>query len=62
MAYFQKRSPWFERMSEARLLLEEQEENRLQSENIERPETQGFLMVEVKIIEDLQAPLHIGAG
>ena len=40
MAYFHKRSPWFERMSEARLLLEEQEENRLQSENIERPETQ----------------------
>ena len=35
MAYFQnKRGPWFERMSEARLLLEEQEENSLQSENI----------------------------
>ena len=30
MAYFQnKRSPWFKRMSEARLCLEEQEENRL---------------------------------
>ena len=35
MAYFQnKRRPWFERMSEARLSLEEQEENSLQSENI----------------------------
>ena len=35
MAYFQnKRRPWFERMSEARLLLEEREENSLQSENI----------------------------
>ena len=34
MAYFQnKRSPWFERMSEARQWLEEQEENRLQSKN-----------------------------
>ena len=35
MAYFQnKQSAWFKRMSEARLLLEEQEENSLQSENI----------------------------
>ena len=35
MAYFQnKRRPWSERMSEARLLLEEQKENSLQSENI----------------------------
>ena len=31
------------RMSEARLCLEEQEENRLQSKNIERPDTNmGF--------------------
>ena len=67
MAYFQnKRSPWFERISEARQWLEEQEENRLQSENIERPDKkwvfEANLMVEVKIIEDLQAPLHIGVG
>ena len=67
MAYFQnKRSPWFERISEARQWLEEQEENRLQSENIERPDEkwvfEANLMVEVKIIEDLQAPLHIGVG
>ena len=52
-------------MSEARLWLEEQEENRLQSENIERPDTkwvfEANLMVEVKIIEDLQAALHVGA-
>ena len=67
MAYFQnKQSAWFKRMSEARLFLEEQEENSLQSENIQRPGTkwvfEANLLVEVKIIEDLQAPLHIGAG
>ena len=67
MAYFQnKRSPWFERISEARKWLEEQKENRLQSENIERPDKkwvfEANLMVEVEIIEDLQAPLHIGVG
>ena len=53
-------------MSQARLWLEEQEENRLQSENIERPDTkwvfEANLLVEVKIIEDLQAPLHAGEG
>jgi len=46
--------------------LEKQEENRLQSENIERPDKKWVfevnLMFEVQIIEDLQAPLHIGAG
>ena len=67
MAYFQnKRSPWFERISEARQWLEEQEENRLQSENIERPDKkwvfEANLRIEVEIIEDPQAPLHIGAG
>ena len=67
MAYFQnKQSAWFKRMSEARLLLEEQEENSLQSENIQCPGTkwvfEANLLVEVKIIEDLQAPLHIRAG
>ena len=53
-------------MSEARLWLEEQEENRLKSENIQRPDTkwvfEANLMIEVKIIEDLQAALHVGAG
>ena len=67
MAYFQnKRSPWFERISEARKWLEEQKENRLQSENIEGPDKKWVfevnLMVGVEIIEDLQAPLHIGVG
>ena len=69
VVYFQnKRSPWFERISEARQWLEEQEENRLQSENIERAHKkwvfEANLMVEVEIIEDLQAPSssHIGAG
>ena len=53
-------------MSQARLWLEEQEENRLKSENIQRPDTkwvfEANLMIEVKIIEDLQAALHVGAG
>ena len=40
MGYYQnRRSPWFERLPEARRWLEEQEENRLQGENIDRPDT-----------------------
>lgn len=46
--------------------MEEQEENRLRGEKIERPNTkwrfEKNLMVEVKIVEDPQAPLHVGAG
>ena len=67
MAYYQnKRTPWFERISQARQWSEEQEENSLQGEKIERPNTKSRfeknLMVEVKIVEDPQAPLHVGAG
>ena len=40
MGYYQnRRSPWFERLPEARRWLEEQEENHLQGENIDRPDT-----------------------
>ena len=40
MAYYQNwRSPWFERLTKARRSLEEREENRLQGENIHRPNT-----------------------
>lgn len=41
-------------------------EERLDSENIESPYTkyafEGYLMVEVKWIEDPQQPLQVGAG
>lgn len=61
-----EKKPRFERISQARQWLEEQEENRLQGEKIERPNTKWRfkknLMVEVKIVEDPQAPLHVGAG
>lgn len=50
---------------EARGWLEEQEENLLQGEDVDRPNTkwsyEDNLMVEIKIIEDPQAPLHVGA-
>lgn len=67
MAYYQnKRSPRFERISQARQWSEEQEENRLQGEKIECLNTkrrfEKNLMVEVKIVEDPEAPLHVGAG
>ena len=59
------RSPWFEKMSEVRQWLEEQEEIHRKGKNIDRPDMkwsfEGNLMVEMKIIEDLQAPLHVGA-
>lgn len=42
------------------------EETRRQGENIDRPDTkwafEDNLTVEIKIIEDPQAPLHVGAG
>ena len=42
------------------------EETRRQGENIDRPDTkwafEDNLIVEIKIIEDPQAPLHVGAG
>ena len=52
-------------MSEVRQWLEEQEEIHREGKNIDRPDMkwsfEGNLMVEMKIIEDLQAPLHVGA-
>ena len=51
------RSPLFDKMSEARQWLEEQEEIRREGENIDRPNTKWSfeenLMVMIKIIEDL---------
>ena len=68
MAYFQnKRSPWFERISEAGQWLEEQEKNRLQNENIERQDKkwvfEANLMVNIKeikgdfMVDSLHLPL-----
>ena len=38
MAYYQnRRSPWFDQLPKARRWLEEQEENRIQGENRDRP-------------------------
>ena len=67
MAYYKNhRSPWFDEMSEARQWLEEQEGIRREGENMDRQDTKwpfgDNLMVEIKIIEDPQAPLHVGAG
>lgn len=67
MAYYQeKRRPRFERISQARQWLEEQEENRLQGEKIERPNTkwrfEKNLMVEVKILEDPQSTFACWSG
>lgn len=66
VAYYKnRRSYWFERPQEARRWLEEQEENLFQGEDVDRPNTKWSyvdnLMVEIKIIEDPQAPLHVGA-
>ena len=68
MAYFQnKRTPWFERISEAEQWLEEQEKNRLQNENIERQDKkwvfEANLMVNIKeikgdvMVDSLHLPL-----
>ena len=67
MAFYQnRRSPWFDKMSETKQWLDEQKETRHQGENIDRPHTkwafEDNLMVEIKIIEDPQTPLHVGAG
>lgn len=61
MAYYQDK-----RISQARQWLEEQEENRLQGEKIERPNTkwrfEKNLMVEVKIVEDPQSTFACWSG
>lgn len=67
MAYYKNlRSPWFERLAEAKRWMEEPEQNRRQAENIDRRNTkwrfEEHLMKEVKIIKDPQAPLRVGAG
>jgi len=53
-------------MPEARRWLEDQEENHLQDENRDCPNRKwrfwNHLMIEMKITEDLQPPLHVGVG
>ena len=58
-------SPWFPRLSETQAWLQEQENLRLQGENIDRPSTkwvfQRHVFVDLKVILDRQ-PLQIGHG
>ena len=61
--YININSPWFSRLSETQAWLQEQEELRLQGENIDRPNTkwafERHLFVDLKVILDRQ-PLQIG--
>ena len=61
--YKNTNSPWFSRLSQAKLWLQEQEELRLQGEKIDRPNTkwvfESTVLVELKTILDRQ-PLQIG--
>ena len=58
-------SPWFPKLSETQAWLQEQENLRLQGENIDRPSTkwdfQRHVFVDLKVILDRQ-PLQIGLG
>ena len=58
-------SPWFPKLSETQAWLQEQENLRLQGENIDRPSTkwvfQRHVFVDLKVILDRQ-PLQIGHG
>ena len=58
-------SPWFSRLSETQAWLQDQEDLRLQGENIDRPNTkwvfQSHVFVDLKVILDRQ-PLQIGLG
>lgn len=68
MAYYKNhRSPRFEKMSEVRQWLEGQEKIRHKGENIDHPDRKwsfegNYLTVEMKVIEDPQAALHVEAG
>ena len=63
--YTNTNSHWFSKLSATKSWLEEQEEQRLQGERIDRPSTKWFfsgtLFVELKAILDRQ-PLQIGLG
>ena len=63
--YQNTNSHWFIRLSETQAWLQEQEDLRLQGENIDRPSTkwvfQGHVFVDLKVILDRQ-PLQIGLG
>ena len=63
--YTNTNSHWFSKLSETRAWLEEQEEQCLQGERIDRPNTKwvfaGTLFVDLKVILDRQ-PLQIGLG
>ena len=58
-------SPWFSRLSETQAWLEEQENLRIQGENIDRPNTkwvfERHMFVDLKVILD-RPPLQIGLG
>ena len=68
MAYYKNhRSPRFEKMSEVRQWLEGQEKIRHKGENIDHRDRKwsfegNYLTVDMKVIEDPQAALHVGAG
>lgn len=67
MAWCQNlKSPWFDKMAEAKKWSEEKEEKRDQDEKGDNPDMkwsfEETLMVEIKIVEDPQAPLHVGVG
>ena len=58
-------SPWFPKLSETQAWLQEQENLRLQGENIDRPSTkwdfQRHVFIDLRVILD-QQPLQIGHG
>lgn len=67
MAWYQNlKSPWFDKMAEEKKWSEEKEEKRDQDEKGDNPtmkwSSEKTLMVEIKIVEDPQAPLHVGVG
>ena len=63
--YKNTNSPWFSKLSQTKLWLQEQEELRLQGERIDRPNTKwvfdSTVFVDLKVILDRQ-PLQIGLG
>lgn len=67
MAWYQNlKSPWFDKMAEEKKWSEEKEEKHDQDEKGDNPtmkwSSEKTLMVEIKIVEDPQAPLHVGVG
>ena len=63
--YANRSSYWFSKLSQAQAWLQEQDELRLQGENIDRPDTKWVferrLFIDLKVILD-QQPLEIGRG